>query len=127
MLMVGGCVRMCVCGKVREEEMRIFQGLVFLSDRRAEMWPERCRNFYFFFVIGPEVPAGHRDSATPHQLAVRKLNLGVKEINKRSHTHTPTKYSAAFIIMTSTCAALVHHYPFSKFSSCLALICSNPL
>lgn len=41
----------------------------------------------FFFVIGPEVSAGHRDSATPHQLAVRTLNLGVKEINKRSHTH----------------------------------------
>lgn len=40
--------------------------------------------------------------------------------------HTPTKYSAAFIIMTSTCTALVHHYPFSNFLSCLALICSNP-
>lgn len=58
---------------------------------------------------------------------------GVKQINKRSHTHTQScyliKYSAAlcFIIMTSTHSALVHHYPFSKFFlSCLAIICSNP-
>lgn len=28
--------------------------------------------------------------------------------------------------MTSTHSALVHHYPFSTFLSCLAIICSNP-
>lgn len=111
--------------------MCIFQGLVFVS-ARAETWPERCVNLFslFFCVfrvhVGPEVPAGHRDSVTPHQLAARTLNLGVKQINKRSHTHTPTKYSAAFAIRTSTGGAPLHHYPFSKFWSCLALICSNP-
>lgn len=88
-----------------------------------------CESFFvcvFGVHVGPEVPAGHRDAVAPHQLAARTLNLGVKRINKRSHTHTPTKYSAAFVIMTRTRGAPVHHYPFSKFWSCLALICSTP-
>lgn len=132
MLGVGGWVYACV-GRgycVREWEFCVFHRFVFVC-----LWGKQTfgmKRVIFQCVL---VHRSQLDTGTPsfHISSVwTHLTGGVKQINKRSHARSHTlkllniPQPKCFIIMTSTRSVLVHHYPFSKFLFCLAVICSNP-
>lgn len=129
----GGWMGVCVCGKgMLCERMSILcipPISVCVSVRKANAWHE-TRYISVCWSRGVNLTQGRHHST----LAQSELHLtgGVKQINKRSHTHSHTlkllniPQPKCFIIMTSARGVLVHHYPFSKFLFCLAVICSNP-